>query len=146
MSCKKEARCDISEYVIIQCEYNDPECIKESIKELGYQYEEHVEAQNLTGYEGSRREQKAHIIVRRQHVGAAANDIGFRRKANGKYELVISEFDQRRGSKSATDFLTNLKQIYSKHKSVKQLKRMGTTLVSVKKLADGRVKIKALVR
>ncbi len=134
----------MSEYVIVQCEYNDPECIKASLKELGYEYEEHVEAKNLTGYEGSLRKQQAHIIVRRKHVGAAANDIGFRRKSNGKFELIISDFDKRRKSKSATDFLQNLKQIYAKHKTVKQLKRMGKTVTSIKKTQDGRIKIRAL--
>ena len=115
-----------------------------SLKELGYIYEEHAEAQKLTGYEGSRREQQAHIIIKRQHVGSAANDVGFHRKTNGKYELIISDFDRRHGSKSATDFLENLKQIYAKHKMVKQLKKMGTTVTSIKKTADGRIKIKAL--
>lgn len=114
------------------------------MKELGYEYEEHAEAESLTGYEGRRRVQGAHIIVRRNQIGAAANDVGFRRKSDGKYELIISDFDRRRGSKSATDFLENLKQTYAKHKAVKQLKRMGKTITSVKKLADGRIKIKAL--
>lgn len=139
-----EGWCIISEYSVVQCEYNDAECIKASLKELGYECEEHAEAQNLTGYEGSRRVQRAHIIVKRQQVGAAANDVGFRRKSNGQYELIISDFDRRQGSKTATNFLVSLKQVYAKHKVVKQLKKMGITITSVKKTADGRIKIKAL--
>lgn len=134
----------MSEYTVVQCEFNDAECIKASLKELGYNFEEHKEAQKLVGFEGGVRQQGAHIIIRRQHVGAASNDVGFNRKADGKYELVISAFDSRRGSKSAQDFLQNLKQTYAKHKTLKQLKKMGKTVSYVKTMKDGRIKIKAL--
>jgi len=135
----------MSEYVLVNCEYNDPGCIKASLKELGYEYEEHTEAKGLVGYEGRVRKQKANIIVRKKYVGSAANDVGFKRKPNGEYELIISEYDSRKGSKSATNFLEELKQIYAKHKNLKQLKKLGTTISSVKKTTDGRIKIKVIV-
>lgn len=127
---------------MIQVEYSDPECIKASLKELGYTFEDHKTEQTLQGYRGDNRVQTANIIVRRRHVGAAANDVGFKRKANGKYELIISDYD--RGGKTGTNFLQKMKQLYAKHKTLKQLKKMGKTVTSVKTTKDGRIKIKAL--
>jgi len=132
----------MSEYTSVQVEYSDAECIKAAIKELGYVCEEHKTAQHLHGYVGDVRKQKANIIVRRKYVGTAANDVGFHKTASGKYELIISEYD--RGGKTGKNFLERMKQLYAKHKTVKQLKRMGKTVLSVKTTNDGRIKIKAL--
>ena len=123
-------------------EYNDPECIKASLKELGYTFEDHKTEQSLQGYGGDTRQQTANIIVRRRHVGAAANDVGFKRKADGKYELIISEYD--RHGKTGTNFMQRMKQLYAKYKTLKQLKKMGKTVTSIKTTKDGRIKIKAL--
>lgn len=126
----------------MQVEYSDPECIKAALKEMGYVYEEHKTSQNLRGYTGDTRKQTAHIIVRRKHVGTAANDVGFNKTSSGKYELIISEFD--RQGKTGTNFMERMRQLYAKHKTVKQLKRMGKTITSIKQGADGKIKIKAL--
>ena len=56
------------------------------------QIEDHNEATNLYGYQSDRRAQKANIIIRRQHVGGAANDLGFV-KENGTYKAIISDYD-----------------------------------------------------
>lgn len=132
----------MSEYTVVQVEYNDAECIKAALKELGYTFEEHQTAQNLEGYRGDTRTQSAEIIVRRRNVGAASNDVGFKRKADGKFELIISDYDRR--GKTGNNFMQKMKQLYSKHKTLKQLKKMGKTVTSVKTTSDGRIKIKAL--
>ena len=109
---------------------------------MGYVCEEHKVAQNLRGYIGDVRQQKANIIVRREHVGASANDVGFNKTASGKYELIISEFD--RSGKTGKNFMERMRQLYAKHKTIKQLKKMGKTVTSIKTTKDGRIKIKAL--
>ncbi len=134
----------ISEYTIVQTEYADAQCIKAALKELGYVFEEHKIAQQLYGYEGRLRQQQANIIIRKQHVGQAANDVGFIKKANGCYELIISQFDSRKGSKSAANLLNKLKQIYSKQVVLKKMKQKGFTVTSIKTNKDGRLKIKVL--
>lgn len=134
----------MSEYTVVEVEYSDPVCIKETLKELGYVFEEYKEAQSLMGYGGDTRKEKANIIIRRQHVGSSANDVGFHKKANGKYELIISEFDRRTGSTSAQNFLEKMKPLYAKHKGLKQLKKMGKVVTSVKKNAAGQIVIIAL--
>lgn len=126
----------------MQVEYSDAECIKAALKELGYTFEHHDVEQNLQGYHGDQRSQTANIIVRRRNVGVASNDVGFKKKADGKYELIISEYD--RGGKTGTNFLQKMKQLYAKHKTLKQLKSMGKSITSIKTMKDGRIKIKAL--
>jgi len=120
---------------------DDGECIEGALKEMGYPYEKHRTSQSLYGYQGDMRQQKAHIIVRRQHVGAAANDVGFLKKSNGRYEMIISEFD-RRQQKQGGDFMKKLKMLYTKQKFVKQAKRLGFRLTSQSKQKDGSLKIK----
>lgn len=121
----------------------DGEAIKSALDEMGYVYEEHQEAQNLYGYAGDKRKQKAHIIVRRQHVGSAANDVGFVRKADGKYEMIISEFDRNQGHKQGQDFMKNMKKIYAKHNVLITSRREGLILQS-QKTAGGKIKIRCL--
>jgi hypothetical protein len=122
---------------------NDGDCIKAALEELGYVYEEHKEASHLNGYMGDQREQVANIIVRRRNVGNASNDIGFLKKPNGNYEMIISEFDKGGNKKQAVDFMKKLKQIYGKHKAIKQCAKMGFKKIKVQKTTeDGKIKIR----
>jgi hypothetical protein len=135
-------RCTISEYAVISVDYKDEDAIKEALKEMEYPFEEHKIAQKLYGYRGDAREQKAHIIVRRQHVGGASNDVGFFRKADGSYEIIISAFDKSDGKKSAIDFLQKMKQLYGKHLAIKHCKKLGFKISSQKVTEDNKIKIK----
>ena len=112
-----------------------------ALKEMGYPCESHNEAQTLYGVGGHARSQKAHIIVRRADVGSAANDVGFLKCSNGKYSLIISEFD-RRQTKQGTAFTKTINQLYGKYKVMKQVKRMGYSVTSVKTDTNGKLKIK----
>jgi len=87
---------------------------------------------------GDVRPQKAHIIMRREHVGQAANDLGFERQANGKYRAWVSEFDQRHGYGDA--WMGKLKQAYGVEKARVEAKKKGYR-VSEQKLDDGRIRL-----
>lgn len=60
------------------------------------QIEIHSTPEHLFGYHGDKREEVAHIIIRRKHIGGSSNDIGFVKNEKGCYETIISEFDSRR--------------------------------------------------
>jgi Ca2+-binding EF-hand superfamily protein len=122
---------------------NDADCLKSALKEMGYEFEEHEIAQNLYGYEGRKREEKANIIIRRKNVGSAANDVGFVRQSNGSYEMVISEYDRSAG-KQSVDFMNRLKQLYAVNKVKKKAKSMGYVIKTQKTDNDGRIKIKVM--
>ena len=70
-----------------------------ALQKLGFredQIEVHDEAQNLYGYQGNKREQKANVIIRRKNVGQASNDLGFVLQEDGTYGAIISDFDSHR--------------------------------------------------
>ncbi len=86
----------MSHFVECQTEYHDPQALVAALNECGFQesqIEVHDDAAVLYGYQGDVRPQKAHIVIRRQHVGSGANDVGWERQPDGAYRAWISEFD-----------------------------------------------------
>lgn len=59
------------------------------------QIEVHDKPQSLYGYKNDAREQTAEVIIRREHVGGAANDIGFKKQSDGTYTAIISDYDRK---------------------------------------------------
>jgi hypothetical protein len=59
------------------------------------QIEVHKKAAHLFGYHGDQRADVANIIIRRQYVGSASNDIGFVKGKDGRYKAIISQFDKK---------------------------------------------------
>lgn len=134
----------MSEYTVVQLQINDPGCLKETLKELGYPFVEHQEAQRLEGYQGDKRDQRAHIIVQRQNVGTASNDVGFLKKSDGTWDLIISEFDRRSGTQ-AENFMKKFNHVYAKQRCLKEIHKKGWTVTSKKTTKDGKLKIKVML-
>jgi len=133
----------MSHYSEVQVEFRDGAALVAALERLGFQgkVEVHQEAQSLYGYRGDVRPQKAHVIIRRQHVGPAANDIGFERQSDGTYRVWISEFDQSpTGNNYGTVWQGKLKQAYGIEKARTEAKKRGYR-VSEQKLDDGRVRL-----
>ena len=84
----------MSHFVKVVTAIKDQKALVLALGRLGFEgkVEIYSEAQSLIGYKGDKREQKAHVILRRKHVGSASNDIGFER-INGVYIAHISEYD-----------------------------------------------------
>lgn len=107
---------------------------------MGYkEIEIHKEATNLYGYQGDKRPEKAHIIIRRRFVGSASNDVGFIRE-NNRYRVVASGYDSawRTGNK-----INKLKQTYGEKVIMKTVsKNAKYRFVSRKENEKGEIKIK----
>ena len=105
---------------------------------MGYQPKVHNEAQNLYGYLGDKREQKAHIIIPRSQITSASNDIGLE-KIGKNYTIHISQYDEQVHSFN----IDKLKQLYGKHKIKKFVKSMpGKYSIKNQKVEkDGTIKI-----
>jgi hypothetical protein len=131
----------MSHYSEVQIELADEGCLVAALTRLGFEgkVEVHKEAQALYGYQGDVRAQKAHLIIRRQHVGPAANDLGFERQADGKFRVWVSEFDQRKNGYNDA-WLGKLKQAYGVEKARVEAKKRGYR-VSEQKMDDGRVRL-----
>ena len=104
----------MSAFVSLPTPMTDRACLLAALADLGFgssKVEVHDQAQALHGYEGDAREQQAHIIIRRQHVGSASNDLGFEATPVG-YRAHISDFDSAQFSRA---WLAQLRDRYQHH-------------------------------
>jgi hypothetical protein len=72
----------MSHYVECTPGFKDRQALIEALVAVGFdrsQIEVHEEVVPLFGYQGDERAQRAHIVIRREHVGRAANDVGWER-------------------------------------------------------------------
>ena len=133
----------MSEYHVVDIDIEDQECLVKALEELGYKPKICAEAQQLYGYQGDKRKQRAHVIIPRSQVGGSSNDIGFE-KVKGKFIAHVSAYDKPR-FKTKQD---QLKQLYAKHRVLKTAKlnpsRFKQKSVGVDK--EGNIRIKLQVR
>ena len=90
-----------------------------ALSDLGYADVEVGERLPLYGYQGDRRPETADVVLRRQHIGRASNDIGFARSIAGLVPIV-SEYDQQ--TLFGGQFLVKLRTAYSE-RAVEELRR-----------------------
>ncbi len=131
----------MSQYCLIKTQFKDEGALVAALIETGNwtsaQIEVHETPQNLIGIGGNVREELAHIIIRRTHVGSASNDIGFHRIETGEYEAIISEYDKR---KYGEEWLGLLRQNYAFHKVERQQRSRGRTTIR-ERLDNGRQRV-----
>ena len=131
----------MSHYSEVLIELTDEGCLVAALSRLGFKgkVEVHREAQSLYGYQGDVRSQKAHVIIRRQRVGRAANDLGFEKQADGRYRVWVSDYDQKY-NKYNDAWMGRLKQAYGVEKAKLEAKKRGY-MVSEQKQDDGRIRL-----
>ena len=98
----------------------------------------HAMPTNLYGYHDDMRQQKAHIIVRRKHIGYAANDLGFLRNADGSYSQIVSDFDQ---GKHDAKWNAKLKGAYGERGAMKVARKKGFHFLG-KTVVNGKTQLK----
>ncbi|ADD44913.1 DUF1257 domain-containing protein [Stackebrandtia nassauensis] len=87
----------MSHFTRVRTTLTDTATLAAALRELGFaEVEVHDTAQALHGHRGDVRPETAEVIVRRQHLGIASNDLGFARREDGSYEAIVSEFDRRK--------------------------------------------------
>jgi len=140
----------LSEYRKSTTNCKDRECLIDALIEMGYKREHieiHEEAQQLFDFQNrpthytDRNGDKANVIVRRQHVGGAANDLGFKlNPETGTYDAIISAYDS---SKHNPKWLARLKTNYSEKNLIKTAKKQGFKYLG-KKVVLGKVQLQWL--
>lgn len=109
----------MSHYCKIETQIVDQTALLAALKDFGYdKVEVHEEATHLYGYQGDVRPEKAHIVVRRHHISAVSNDIGFERNTDGRFEAIISEYDR---TKLGETFVSDVCQAYAYHAVTREL-------------------------
>lgn len=141
----------MSHFSKIQVEILDQDCLIAALKLFGYSPEIHTEAQALYGYQGDKREDAAHIIVRRKQIHPYSNDLGFAH--DGKcYSMIISDYDAKYGNaqvnQSATaraglgpNFQSRLMNEYNRLVVIKQAESLGQPY-TITQLENGGYQIK----
>ena len=130
----------MSEYCDIKTQFKNVDALVDALLEASPHWtrdkiEVHNEPQHLYGFQGDMREQTAHVIIRRQTIGGASNDIGFIRGADGTYTAQISRYDQHRHGER---WQAKLKQSYAFHAIRRQQERNGRT-VTRQVRTDGKI-------
>ena len=131
----------MSHFVECQTEFRDSQALVAALVECGFeasQVEIHEEAVPLYGYKGDQRSQQAHIIIRREHVGTAANDVGWERQADGTYRAWISEYDGRHRFSPAMQ--NRIRQEYAYQVIARQQRARGRT-VERQRLPNGEIEV-----
>jgi hypothetical protein len=131
----------MSHYCEIETQFNDQQALIEALVSVkgGWNLEQieiHQTPQSLVGYQGDQREQKANIIIRRQHVRGASNDVGFALQPDGSYKAIISDYD--RNNHCNDRFMSALKTEYGCLAVEKQAQQRGKVVTRVPQ-KDGRV-------
>lgn len=75
-------------------QFRDLELLKKALHDLGFAVLEEGENLQLYGYQGDLRPERAQLVIRREQLTSASNDLGFVRTEKG-YAPVVSEYDER---------------------------------------------------
>lgn len=135
----------MSQWAMIQLELNDADAIRSALRDMRCEVETHQEAQPLVYSSGKvSKIKKAHLIVRRRHMPRLLHaDLGFFNDG-GVYKLMV-DFEPGSSEEEQQKLLSSIRQLYGKHKVLKQVRRMGYTVASTRKTADGKLKIRVRI-
>ncbi|MBD2451975.1 DUF1257 domain-containing protein [Nostoc sp. FACHB-152] len=106
----------MSHFSKIEVKFKDQSCLVEALQRFGFYPQIHDKPVHLYGYRGDQREQTAHIVVPRNQISHASNDLGF--YWNGTdFECFISDYDKsfglaKRDFGLGSQFLPLLQQEY----------------------------------
>ncbi len=116
--------------------FKDRRLLLAALTDIGFPIVEEGRELPLYGYQGDRRSEAADIVVRRQHIGRASNDLGFVRTPDG-YVPIVSEFDRR--TLLGGDFLVRLRTAYSEQVVQEVRRRVHGT--AIRRLEGQTIKI-----
>ncbi len=135
----------MSAYIETHTPMIEKDLLIEALCKTGFQRQQielHETAKNLIGYEGYGRTQSAEIIIRRQHVGTASNDIGFKMTPTG-YKMIISDYDQGRYSRNWQNQLFGHYETLLKQREEAEERKRKEAELEAKKLAEEEARRKA---
>lgn len=130
----------MSHYTRAKTRFTDSEVLLRALAAMGFpEAENHDQVVPLYGYRGDQRTDRANIVIRRVHIGAASNDIGFIRSKSGEFTAIISAFD----TKTFNDDWIRLLSVEYAKASVDQFAHQGgwTTQGSPEIQEDGTIRL-----
>lgn len=129
----------MSHFTVVNTQIVSQEHLVKALQDMGFHaVESHELAMPLEGWLGDSREQQAEVIVRKQYVGHASNDIGFARQPDGTFIAYISEYDRSRYNHA---WLKKLTQRYAYHVAMDKLQEQDFTLVEEEVEEDNSIRL-----
>src|SRR6202035_3789963 len=113
----------MSKYGLLETQIADQKHVIAALGEMGYRVEVHPQGAALVGYEGHEPPEKANIIIRRQQLDSASNDMSFTRAAHGRCVARLSEYDQRIVFNQK--WLNRVRQLYKEKQPIATAKAKG---------------------
>jgi hypothetical protein len=127
----------MSHYTVVKTRLTDARALVQALADLDFKdVEVHATAVALVGLGGDARGRTAEVVIRRKHIGWLSNDLGFKRDADGCFEVVVSDYDKKW---CTHDWLERLTQRYAYHVARAKLAEKGFELVSEKTQATGQI-------
>ena len=119
----------MSHYTTLRTQLTDADALVAALADLGYpEVEVHAEVAP----------QRAHVIVRRRHIGPESNDIGFERRDDGRFAAVVSDYDRARHGE---DWLRRLTARHAYHATRATLAEQGVEAVEEETDRTGTVRL-----
>jgi 3-deoxy-D-arabino-heptulosonate 7-phosphate (DAHP) synthase len=129
----------MSHFTSIRTQIKQVDALVKALRDVGFeQVEVHETAQHLYGFQGDVRSQTAEVIIRRQLISAASNDIGFKRQEDGTFQAIISEYDRKHYSQQ---WLNQVTQRYGYHALMATASRQGFTIEEDEVMEDGTLRV-----
>jgi hypothetical protein len=113
----------MSKYDSFQTTLTEEGALAAGLQALGYPVEIHKDGAPLFGFQSDERPERAHIIIRRQYLDVASNDIGFVRGPDGRFQAVLSEYD--RGIGFDQKWLGRVQQRYKEERTMAMARKKG---------------------
>ena len=129
----------MSAFTTMRTEFVSQEHLIKALADMGFtQVESHDTPQPLQGWMGDNRAQRSEVIIRKQFISNVSNDIGFRRKEDGKFEALISEYDSPTYN---AGWLGQLAQRYAYHVSRDMLMAQDFEMVEEEMQEDNTIRL-----
>jgi len=108
----------MSHYAEVKMKIKDEELLISAVKKIfgSSNVEVHKNPVNLIDYYNVTRDQKANIIVRKQHVGPTSNDIGWLRNNDGTYTAIYDKYSAERYNNVAVEYTAEMIRNRAPHK------------------------------
>lgn len=144
----------MSEYHSQTTNFKDEDALVQSLVACGYKREDievHKDAVQLIDFQGrptkylDKSGDKANVIIRRHNIGyGSANDLGFKKNADGTYDAIVSQYDSGQGHWGAeSSRMKALKTAYSETVLIKTAKKQGFKYLG-KKIVNGKPQLQWL--
>lgn len=131
---------EMSEFIVMDVQFNDEECLVGALKEVGFVPEVHNEAVELNNSYSSNLP-KAHVVVRKGQFGGFA-DAGFERNKQGGFNLHCDNYDYAPGTIKDKLKMSRIKQFYAANIIKKQVRKTSKYSFISQQEDEGNIKIR----